>query len=154
MDAGFSMAWNNARSGVSGVRGMDSFLSGMPPTGGIPPAYGTGYGYPAYPPPYAYPAAPPVDPTRGVHGTHGVHAAAPTHFGDSVMNGAQDLRAAFRDTITHVKEVMAGGMEGMGAAQFMQIQMELIQLNITLEFSTKVSDKGSQSMQTLFRNQG
>ncbi|MDR2419949.1 MAG: EscI/YscI/HrpB family type III secretion system inner rod protein [Puniceicoccales bacterium] len=144
MDAGFSMAWNNAQSGVSRVRGIDNFLSGMYPTGDVPQAYGTGYGYPAYP----------VDPTRGVHGAHGVHAVAPTHFGDSVMNGAQDLRAAFRDTITHVKKVMAGGMEGMGVAQFMEIQAALMQLNLTLEFSTKVSDKGSQSMQTLFRNQG
>jgi hypothetical protein len=144
MDAGFSMAWNNAQSGVSRFKGIDNFLSGVAPAGDIPPAYGAGYGYPAYS----------ADPTRGVHGTHGVHATAPTHFGDSVMNGAQDVRAAFRDTIAHVKKVMAGGMEGMGVTQFMEIQVELMQLNITLEFSTKVSDKGSNAMQTLFRNQG
>jgi type III secretion system YscI/HrpB-like protein len=145
MDAGFSMTWNNARSGVSGVKGIDNFLSGMSPTGDVSQIYGGGYGYPA---------APSVDPTRGVHGTHGVHAAAPTHFGDSVMNGAQDLRAAFRDTITRVKGIMAGGMEGMGVAQFMEIQAALMQLNMMADFFAKVSDKGSQALQTLFRNQG
>jgi hypothetical protein len=70
------------------------------------------------------------------------------------MNGAQDVRAAFRNMITHVKGIMAGGMEGMGAVQFMQIQVELMQLGITLDFSTKVSEKGSSALQTLFRNQG
>jgi hypothetical protein len=134
------MAWNNAQSGVSIAQRVDSFLSGVPAAN-----YATELplgGFPGYDPRFHS-----VDPTRGVH------AAAFANFGDSVVNGAQDVREAFRNTINHIKEIMAGGMEGMGTAQFVQIQIDIMQLNITLEFSTKVSEKGSTALQTLFRNQ-
>ncbi|MDR0728006.1 MAG: EscI/YscI/HrpB family type III secretion system inner rod protein [Puniceicoccales bacterium] len=136
------MALNGAQSGVSASQRFDSFLAGTAPT--APDILQLNS--------QVFQGGLPADPTRGVHG---VQSGAPINqFGNTVVNGAQDVRAAFRDTINNVKRVMAGGMEGMGTTQFLQIQMDLMQLNITLEFSTKVSDKGSQSLQTLFRNQG
>jgi hypothetical protein len=135
------MAWNNAQGGVSIAKHVDNFLSGAPTANYVTEL--PFVGFPGYDSKF-----------HSIVPAHGIHATAATHFGDSVVNGAQDVREAFRTTITHVKEIMAGGMEGMGTAQFMQIQMELMQLAITLEVSTKVSEKGSTALQTLFRNQG
>jgi hypothetical protein len=140
LSIGGGMAWNNAQSGVSAIQRVDSFLSGAPAASyAIELPFGEFPGYDSR--------------LHSMNPIRGTHVAAPVHFGDSVMNNAQDVREAFRTTVTHVKEIMAGGMEGMGTAQFMQVQMELMQLNITLEFSTKVSEKGSTALQTLFRNQ-
>jgi hypothetical protein len=132
------MTWNNAQSGVSVAQRVDNFLSGVS-VGRDKDVVQTWNPFPTYPS---------TDPTRGVR------IADPVNFGDSVVNGAQDVREAFRNTITHVKEILDGGMEGMGVAQFMQVQVELMQLNITLEISAKIPDKVSQGGQTLFRNQG
>jgi len=132
---------NSARSGVSAGRHFDDFLAGKAPVVDTSQLYGG-----------ALPNDFPTDPTRGVRGTQSIVPI--NQFGHTVVNGAQDVRTAFRNAIQHVKQVMGSGMEGMGVKQFLQIQVELMQLNITLEFSTKVSDKGSQSLQTLFRNQG
>jgi hypothetical protein len=136
------MALNGAQSGVSTAQRLDGFLSGTAPTATDVLQFNN----------YVAPGGLSADPTRGIRG---VQSNAPINqFGNTVVSGAQGVREAFRDTIAHVKEVMNGGMKGMGTTQYLRVQVELMQLNITLEFATKVSDKGSNAMQTLFRNQG
>jgi type III secretion system YscI/HrpB-like protein len=95
--------------------------------------------------------SPSVDPTRGVHG---ISHAPIKQFGDRIISEAQDFRTTYCKTFDQVQQVMANGMKNVGTTQLLQIQLAVMKLGIAADLTAKMADKSSQSLQTLFRNQG
>lgn len=75
-------------------------------------------------------------------------------MGDSLLEGIERSRTAYEGHISNINEMVnkASGEE-MTSSELMKMQFELMELNMQQDLTSKVADKSSQGVQTLFRNQ-
>lgn len=87
----------------------------------------------------------------------GISAAgnsAPKHMGDNIFEQMEALSGSAAEKEQHINELLSkNGDAPMSTQDAMRLQYELMQLNLQTEMTTKVADKSSQGVQTLFKNQ-
>ena len=80
-------------------------------------------------------------------------AARPT-LGDAILDGIEQLKTNHDAHLDRIQEQLnATGGEGLNVEDAMRLQFEVMQLSIEQDLTTKMADKTSQGVQTLFRNQ-
>lgn len=75
-------------------------------------------------------------------------------LGDAILRSMEGLQNSHENQVGKVNELVS--MEGDAQFNFqtgMKLQFEIMQLNLQQDVTTKVADKSSQSVQTLFKNQ-
>ena len=78
----------------------------------------------------------------------------PDTLGDVILQGMENLNDSRDVRIQRVTDLVNGmGEKPITIADGMRLQLELMQLNLHHEVTTKTADKTSQGVQTLFRNQ-
>jgi len=85
-----------------------------------------------------------------------VEAAGKTqNVGDAILQGLEKMRGAYDAHHAKIAEVFqsAEGADGIKPAELLRLQYELMQLNLQTDVTTKATDKSSQGVQTLFKNQ-
>lgn len=81
-------------------------------------------------------------------------ATAPDNLGDAILAGMQRMSETHQNQIARVEalvETPAG--EPLSFQEGVRLQFELMQLGLHQSVTTKIADKSSQGIQTLFRNQ-
>lgn len=103
-----------------------------------------------------------VDPAQGVEqagqaqdpsAVGQVGGAEPT-LGDTILNGIEKLKSSHDVRLERIEQTISESGGEMTIDQMMKLQFEVMQLGIEQDLTTKVADKTSQGVQTLFRNQG
>lgn len=78
----------------------------------------------------------------------------PVNLGDRILNGVERLHQDHNARRERVEEmVTATKNTEFNFSRAMDLQMEVMQMNLVQDVTTKTADKGSQGVQTLFRNQ-
>ena len=78
----------------------------------------------------------------------------PPSVGDAVLEGLEKMKTSYDAKVDSVNEQFAGLKEGsLSVQEAIRLQFELTQLSFQTEMTGKVSDKTSQGVQSLFRNQ-
>ncbi|CAM2005071.1 type III secretion system inner rod subunit SctI [Acanthopleuribacter pedis] len=75
-------------------------------------------------------------------------------LGDVILKGMEKISATHEghvNNLSHLLEV--GKNEPINFQDGVKLQMEIMQMNLQQDITTKVADKASQGVQTLFRNQ-
>ena len=81
-------------------------------------------------------------------------AEQPKTIGDAILDGIQNAKETYDMHAEKVStQLEATGDQHMSVQDAMKLQYELIQMNLQQEMTTKVADKSSQGVQTLFKNQ-
>ena len=103
----------------------------------------------AQPPPTA------VGPTTQVEAI--VAPTAPTHttLGENILDGIGRMGENYQAQVDKVQTQLENTADTtMSVQDAVKLQFDLMQLNLQQDLASKVSDKTSQGVQTLFKNQG
>lgn len=79
--------------------------------------------------------------------------AKPT-LGDSILNGIEKLKANHDVRAQRIEQSIVQSKGNLTMEDMMKLQFEVMQLGIEQDITTKMADKTSNGVQTLFRNQG
>lgn len=75
-------------------------------------------------------------------------------MGDSLLEGMEKSRTSYEDRLHNINEIInKTSGETMTPQEMMKMQFELMELNLQQDLTSKVADKSSQGVQTLFKNQ-
>lgn len=78
----------------------------------------------------------------------------PVNLGDRILNGVERIHQDHAARRERVKEMVSATQNTeFNFSRAMDLQMEVMQMNLVQDVTTKTADKGSQGVQTLFRNQ-
>ena len=90
-----------------------------------------------------------IAPTESVQSTDG-----PVNLGDRILNGVERIHEDHAARRERVQEMVSATQNAeFNFSRAMDLQMEVMQMNLVQDVTTKTADKGSQGVQTLFRNQ-
>ncbi len=85
---------------------------------------------------------------------NGVQNSEPRSLGDAILDGLDSIRSRHDVRMENIQEKLLSQEGGELTVQdAMALQFEVMQLGIEHELTTKVADKTSQGVQTLFHNQ-
>lgn len=90
-----------------------------------------------------------VQRAQGLAGTEGVQAAGAWQ---KFLSPLTEFKNKFESILSDISRRVEKG--NLTTADLFQIQFQLTQLSYVNDLSSKIADKGSQGVQTLFRNQG
>jgi type III secretion system YscI/HrpB-like protein len=83
-----------------------------------------------------------------------VSSSEPRSLGDAILNGLDQIRATHDMRMENIQEKLTSPDGGELTVQdAMALQFEVMQLGVEHDLTTKVADKTSQGVQTLFHNQ-
>ena len=94
-----------------------------------------------------------VDQTSQMGNVNGAQQAQPT-FGDAILNGIEKLKSGHDVRLERIEQTITESGGDMSVEQMMKLQFEVMQMGIEQDLTSKMADKSSQGVQTLFRNQG
>ena len=95
-------------------------------------------------------AAPPASQT--VPSVGEASAAEPPTMGDTILDGMQHLRESHEGGMERLNQ-MLNSPDPVGTKDLVEMQLEMMKMGIEMEVTTKTSDKSSQDVQQLMRNQ-
>ena len=80
--------------------------------------------------------------------------AAQRTMGDAVLEGMQKMKTSYDQHVDKIEQTLidTDGQE-LTVQETMRLQMEVMQMGLQQDLTTKVADKTSQGVQTLFKNQ-
>lgn len=91
-------------------------------------------------------------------GPAGVDAAATSDakpsLGDAILNGIEKLKTHHDVRAERIEQTLIDSGGELTMEEMMKLQFEVMQLGIEQDITTKMADKTSTGVQTLFRNQG
>ena len=83
-----------------------------------------------------------------------VNATDNKSMGDAMLEGLQNLKSSYDKTVNKIETTLIDtDSQELTVQELMKVQMELMQVGLQQDLTTKVADKTSQGIQTLFRNQ-
>jgi type III secretion system YscI/HrpB-like protein len=75
-------------------------------------------------------------------------------LGDAILQGIEKMKAGQENKVQEIEKTLEEiGDQPMTTQNMMKLQFDLMQLNIQQEVTSKVADKTTQGIQTLFKNQ-
>jgi type III secretion protein I len=81
-------------------------------------------------------------------------ADQPGSIGDAILEGMEKVKESRDEGVKKVNEILdKSGDEPMDIQDVMRLQVELMELNLQTEVTTKAADKSNQGVQTLLKNQ-
>lgn len=86
-------------------------------------------------------------------GQQEMHVGKPT-LGDAILNGIEKLKANHDVRAERIEKAIVDSKGELTMEDMMKLQFEVMQLGIEQDITTKMADKTSSGVQTLFRNQG
>lgn len=89
-----------------------------------------------------------------VGGVQGVQGAGKPSLGDSILNGIEKLKTNYDVRADRIEQTLINSGGEMSMEEMMKLQFEVMQMGIEQDITTKMADKTSSGVQTLFRNQG
>jgi hypothetical protein len=75
-------------------------------------------------------------------------------LGDSILNGIEKLKGNFDVRADRIEQTLVNSGGDMSMEEMMKLQFEVMQMGIEQDITTKMADKTSSGVQTMFRNQG
>ncbi len=84
----------------------------------------------------------------------GTQAAGNPSLGDSILNGIEKLKTNYDVRADRIEQTLINSGGEMSMEQMMKLQFEVMQMGIEQDITTKMADKTSSGVQTMFRNQG
>jgi hypothetical protein len=81
-------------------------------------------------------------------------AAGKPSLGDSILNGIEKLKTNYDVRADRIEQTLINSNGEMSMEEMMKLQFEVMQMGIEQDITTKMADKTSSGVQTLFRNQG
>lgn len=86
-------------------------------------------------------------------GQQEMHVGKPT-LGDAILNGIEKLKSNHDVRAERIEKAIVDSKGELTMEDMMKLQFEVMQLGIEQDITTKMADKTSSGVQTLFRNQG
>jgi hypothetical protein len=86
--------------------------------------------------------------------TQATGAAGKPSLGDSILNGIEKLKSNYDVRADRIEQTLINSNGEMSMEEMMKLQFEVMQMGIEQDITTKMADKTSSGVQTLFRNQG
>jgi hypothetical protein len=87
-------------------------------------------------------------------GVQGAQAVGKPSLGDSILNGIEKLKTNYDVRADRIEQTLINSGGEMSMEEMMKLQFEVMQMGIEQDITTKMADKTSSGVQTLFRNQG
>lgn len=75
-------------------------------------------------------------------------------LGDAILNGIEKLKTHHDVRAERIEQTLIDSGGELTMEEMMKLQFEVMQLGIEQDITTKMADKTSTGVQTLFRNQG
>lgn len=95
----------------------------------------------------------------GVNGTMQIQEpgatakSGPVSMGDAILDGFNNIKISHDDRMKSVTTALQEVQDApMSVGSAMKLQFELMQMSLEQDLTTKVADKASQGVQTLFKN--
>ncbi len=96
-----------------------------------------------------------VQPTAQVESAAAPTAPAHTTLGENILDGIGRMGENYQAQVDKVQARLESTADTtMSVQDAVKLQFDLMQLNLQQDLASKVSDKTSQGVQTLFKNQG
>ena len=73
--------------------------------------------------------------------------------GDAILNNIEKSSSEYKDAFANMQDIMNSSGGDLGPSKLLQVQMYMTQISVMQEMMSKVANKLSQGLQTLFKNQ-